>query len=558
MEATKQSNCSIFQTLNKTGKKLQDSKLSEEVLKELHPEIQVIAEYLKVDNRQALMFIVIFWLYCNNHSGTDLSDMTLHLECDLIEMLNFNKDIEFLIKQSLIESELCRHGSSKMKALNYSYSIPETLLDAILLNNEMPDCKCKEALDVYDFVNQISTLIDIRRQDEGNTGELFMNVEKLEDENNHLDMIQTIKGFKLDIEERTLWYEMCDDLICSGNTSVDSTMSDIYKNIRKRLQKSREIIEKTNKLFELDLIELESSGFFSDACISLSEKGKEMFLTDDLILFQKKDKAKQLISPDSIKEKRLFFDEKLQSEMSFITQSFEDNNFVNLQSRLTDKGLPKGLAAIFYGAPGTGKTESVYQLAKTTGRAILHVDISQSKSMWFGESEKKIKEIFTNYEKLSKTSDVKPILLFNEADAIFGKRKDSTMSNVAQTENAIQNIILEEMEKLNGILIATTNLNQNLDAAFERRFLFKIKFDKPSIQAKQKIWQSKLDWLGDKDALLLATEYSFSGGEIDNIVRKATMEEVLTGNKSTIQQVQVYCDTEKFISTNGCQRIGFQ
>jgi len=74
MEATKQSNCSIFQTLNKTGKKLQDSKLSEEVLKELHPEIQVIAEYLKVDNRQALMFIVIFWLYCNNHSGYRILD----------------------------------------------------------------------------------------------------------------------------------------------------------------------------------------------------------------------------------------------------------------------------------------------------------------------------------------------------------------------------------------------------------------------------------------------------------------------------------------------------
>ena len=66
---------------------------------------------------------------------------------------------------------------------------------------------------------------------------------------------------------------------------------------------------------------------------------------------------------------------------------------------------------------------------------------------------------------------VKPILLFNEADAVFSKRKDVNNGNVAQTENAIQNIILEEMENLDGILIATTNLADNLDGAFERRFV---------------------------------------------------------------------------------------
>jgi SpoVK/Ycf46/Vps4 family AAA+-type ATPase len=64
--------------------------------------------------------------------------------------------------------------------------------------------------------------------------------------------------------------------------------------------------------------------------------------------------------------------------------------------------------------------------------------------------------------------------------------------NVDQTENAIQNIILEEMENLDGILIATTNLTENLDKAFERRFLFKIRFDKPTLEAKTNIWKDKI------------------------------------------------------------------
>lgn len=128
---------------------------------------------------------------------------------------------------------------------------------------------------------------------------------------------------------------------------------------------------------------------------------------------------------------------------------------------------------------------------------------------------------------------------------------------MAQTENAIQNIILEEMEKLDGILIATTNLNQNLDAAFERRFLFKVKFEKTTQEAKQKIWQSKMDWLSETEAAKLATEYSFSGGEIENIVRKATMEEVLNGKTPAMEQLIEYCDAEKFTSKAGSKKLGF-
>ena len=148
-------------------------------------------------------------------------------------------------------------------------------------------------------------------------------------------------------------------------------------------------------------------------------------------------------------------------------------------------------------------------------------------------------------------------MLFNEADALFSKRKDSSSSNVAQTENAIQNIILEEMEKLEGILIATTNLIDNLDGAFERRFLFKIRFDNPTVEAKQSIWKSKLSWLSEDESRILAERYNFSGGEIDNIVRKVIMEEVLNGKRPDIRFIEDLCRHEK-IGNKETGSIGFR
>ncbi len=167
-----------------------------------------------------------------------------------------------------------------------------------------------------------------------------------------------------------------------------------------------------------------------------------------------------------------------------------EENYVNIVSRLEENGLPKGMAVLLYGSPGTGKTETAMQWARKCGRDILPVDISRAKSMWYGEIQKQVKSIFTKYKNLCRESEKKPILLFNEADALFSTRQTLNGSDnggsVHQTENAIQNIIQEEMEKMDGIMIATTNLEGNLDGAFERRFLYKIHYDKPGTAAKRK------------------------------------------------------------------------
>jgi SpoVK/Ycf46/Vps4 family AAA+-type ATPase len=219
--------------------------------------------------------------------------------------------------------------------------------------------------------------------------------------------------------------------------------------------------------------------------------------------------------------------------------------------------MRRGFACIFYGAPGTGKTESALQIARITGRALMIVDVPNLRSKWVGDTEKNTKAIFEKYRNYCKQSDLAPILLFNEADAILCKRKEGAENSVDKMENAMQNIILQEMETLDGIMIATTNLTGNLDTAFERRFLYKIEFPKPSPNESQHIWHNMLPEISEQEAYDLAKQYSFSGGQIENIARKQVVNAVLSGeDRVSMESVQEACKTELFNNSN-TRRIGF-
>ena len=372
-----------------------------------------------------------------------------------------------------------------------------------------------------------------------------------------------VKDMKLlmpdDIYARMFFYDSCSNFLQGYKMSLDSTIGYVYYSFEK-FSVAETFLNETHVLLKYDLLEFTEKGNLTDSILEITQKAKEMLLGENVKLFTKMASGTNIIQPDKIVAKELFYNPENQSEIDRLTSSLQEENLKSIQERLCEKGLPKGIAVLLYGAPGTGKTESVYQIAKTTGRLILHVDISSAKSCWFGESEKIVKKIFINYKNLCKSckneKDGKmPVLLFNEADGILSKRKDVSSGNVAQTENAIQNIILEEMEKLEGIMIATTNLADNLDAAFERRFLFKIKFENPSVDAKKKIWKSKLNWLSESDLAAFAQDYDLSGGQIDNIVRKITMDEVLTGARPNFEELRNLCKNEKLGSTE--KRIGF-
>ena len=128
---------------------------------------------------------------------------------------------------------------------------------------------------------------------------------------------------------------------------------------------------------------------------------------------------------------------------------------------------------------------------------------------------------------------------------------------VDKMENSLQNIILQEMEQLDGIMIATTNLQQNMDKAFERRFLYKIKFEKPTVEARASIWHAMIPDLRDLDIHTLASKYDFSGGQIENIARHYAIDAILHGqNEDVLPMLIRHCDNERLDETN-VKKIGF-
>lgn len=288
----------------------------------------------------------------------------------------------------------------------------------------------------------------------------------------------------------------------------------------------------------------------------LTESAKRTLLAE-MKINEAEEKLADMLDSGKLAQKQLFFPKDIQRQVEELGNFLESDNYQKIQERMKEKGFRNGFACLFYGGPGTGKTETVYQLARQTGRNIMLVDVPQLKSMWVGQSEKNVKALFDRYREQVKRVKLTPILLFNEADAIIGIRKNGASNAVDKMENSLQNIILQEMEQLDGIMIATTNLQQNLDTAFERRFLYKIKFEKPTVEARINIWHEMIPDLSDMDVQTLASKYDFSGGQIENIARHYAIDSILHGKREdALSMLIAHCDNER-LDNNTQRKVGF-
>ena len=308
------------------------------------------------------------------------------------------------------------------------------------------------------------------------------------------------------------------------------------------------------------LIECAGEGdFFSRDYFRIKDEVKQQIF-EDVGGVKKKEhsvSASRKLDAGSITRKDLFYNAGEGRQVAQLKDLLSGKSFDGIRARMKEQGLRSGFTCLFYGSPGTGKTETVYQIARENGRDLFIVDVSQIKSCWVGESEKNIKEVFDKYRERVKGGGTVPILLFNEADAIFGIRQMGAERSVDKMENSIQNIILQEMEDLDGILIATTNLTENLDKAFERRFLYKVRFDKPSAEVKRQIWKAMMPDISDSDAATLSEKFDLSGGQIENVARKKAIQTILSGNSPALADLLAYCTEESLGANEERRKIGF-
>lgn len=181
---------------------------------------------------------------------------------------------------------------------------------------------------------------------------------------------------------------------------------------------------------------------------------------------------------------------------------------------LRQNSLGKGLSCLFSGTPGTGKTFAAQCLATTLGLNLYRIDLSQVVSKYIGETEKSLSKVFEEAEAGH------GILLFDEADALFGKR-----SEVKDAHDRYANVevayLLQRMESFEGISILTTNLRSNMDTAFVRRIRFILEMPPPDALMRKELWERSLPsrerWDRGLDLALFIERFRLSGGDIHNI-----------------------------------------
>ncbi|WP_062054057.1 ATP-binding protein [Aquimarina longa] len=177
-----------------------------------------------------------------------------------------------------------------------------------------------------------------------------------------------------------------------------------------------------------------------------------------------------------------------------------------------------GYKALFYGPPGTGKTLTASLLGKSTGRPVFLIDLSLLVSKYIGETEKNLSNIF------KKAEDKNWILFFDEADALFSKRTENASSNDRYANQEVA-YLLQRIETYDGLVILVTNLKQNLDKAFLRRFQSMVHFATPKHQERFKLWSmcipDDLPLDNSIDINELARNYDLSAAQISNIVQSS-------------------------------------
>lgn len=530
----------IIDAMNTIVSHSENTGFTDNLLFYLQKPIQYLCKRLKINENQAVLLSVVCEFGIEEAVTTNR--LSNYFGCSNLNAVAFIKELDDLVAKRLLTKEKTFDTQAK------AYTVQWDMLTAYS-NNEVYEPQvyyntCEELLYAIESIsNESDSRFSYR--------ELHNQIQLLLNDNTHLAFTKTLLGQKFIRNDQALLINACLLLCCHNQCSFD--YNDCSRFVDRRYLSTcwPEFLNGGHLLIKEGWIEpCCDDGLEDMETFQLTEKAKNELLSEVKLKPSGSHikYTKDLIQPQDIIAKSLHYNNKESEQVRRLSDLLEQQHFTEIHERLTENGMRTGFACLFYGAPGTGKTETVMQLARATGRGVYQVNMANIRSKWVGESEKNVKAIFNQYHYMVNHSEVAPILLLNEADALLGNRFTNVNRSVEKMENTMQNIILEAMEKLDGILIATTNLTENLDPAFERRFLFKIKFDKPEANARMHIWEDMIPEIKDiENHDRIVGSYAFSGGQIENIARKCKIESILNGKAPDFDMLKTFCDEENLV-----------
>ncbi len=372
--------------------------------------------------------------------------------------------------------------------------------------------------------------------------------ERIKVTSNSIMLEDFFKENNLNEQEQTLFLALLKEEYSGGdgslrdmNSLIELISSDDYEKI-----KYRSLLEESSTLVSKSLID------YDEVLTPFGGINRNFYIPDE-VLYKishptKKSTSVGKIKLDTIiKEQDMFelisttknlddviLNEKTKETLDLLLKQV-DKDVINRLKQWGIKDNKRGIEAkiIFYGVAGTGKTLTALALAKSLKKEVLSFDCSKILSMYIGESEKNVRSIFDKYYELRSQTKSEPILLLNEADQFLSARSSGNTSSSDKMHNQMQNIFLEQIERFDGILIATTNLLENLDKAFSRRFNYKIEFVKPNKNQRIALWKkllpSNLPLEKDFDIEELA-KYELTGGQIELVIKNTAYKIAVNDN----------------------------
>jgi len=529
------------------------SDLNKEQLKSFN----AIAEFYGVDKNQAVILAIIIKHSLLNEEVT-LNLFLGYFEGKLSQISSINDNLNSLVKKGYVNSKTTgRHPKAISKQ---TFHIETIVLNATInSNSELLKVKPSETID--EFLDCIKNEFQKREDGYKDAFSFVKRVDELIQENKHINEIGWINNQNdwSTVDKTVFLTTSVNHIIEKKSIDLEHIIKQVIDVFSEQFTYRNSIVNKTNPLMIGGYLEFKQDDYLFDEFISLSDKSmKELFPSILNIAKEKEFKPTMglLISPDSIIEEKLYYNESEESQISTLKNILIHENYSNVVKQLEDNDLSSGVNILLHGYAGTGKTATVKQLAKQTNRHVFMIEIEKIKSRWVGDSEKNLKKVFNEYRELMKSLPEIPILLFNEADAIIGKRVE-IRNSTDKSFNTLQNLLLQEFEDFKGISFSTTNLASHLDKAFERRFLYKVEFNKPSNKVRQLILNTAFKDIHSETITKVVSNFELTGGQISNIKKKLLLKSIVDGVADKEAVFFQLCKEELSLESNISKSIGY-
>ena len=525
----------ILDSIEKIYDLTKDSVMKELLLENCSPYILTLTDFFECNPEQAVLLSILIQTHLEN--GTVSTK-------EILEHTDLRTSSALYINQVLIPLVAKEWITPKKDVKSYpltEYFINNKLIRSVL-TGKLEITNTVKIENSFQLITYFQTKLVERNSKRISYSDFIKSTYEMIKAHSNIEIADFILKMDISPGDATHFMFICLQHYLGNETcEYDTIISELAPSKEEQYQLRNSYKSGTNFLLTAGLLkESVNNDFFGGLSFFLSEKAVHAFDKNAVVKNRLPEGMLTQLKPASIVEKKLIFEKNEQQMVNKLHNMLSQDNFSNLTERLQSQGMKKGISVLLYGHPGTGKTETVMQLGKNSNRFVMLADASKIKSKWVGDTAKNVKALFDEYRKAVREFDQTPILLFNEADGIIGKRHNVT-DRGDQEMNTMQNILLEELENFEGIFIATTNLVDNLDKAFDRRFLYKIRFEKPGAETLIQIWKSKFPKIKTGILKNICTKISLTGGQIENISKKiavdSLLDEKLKINESYLMQL---------------------